>query len=283
MTLWKKARQRQRQRRVVSGWIQFAKVFHGMKHRDQSITRSSSIAVLCFTRIVFLKCGSCDFPSIPPSTESHFVQVLASLKHPYIVRYRESFHEAKHFAAWHGLTPDMFSHVFVGFGHRSNQYFREDGWLCIVMDYCEGGDLAGKIKNARQKMWGSLYFWRNCWRTDFRVRSSSKIFPQDQVVRWFTQASPALMLRMFLVWNCGQAILALKYIHDLHILHRDLKSGNFFLSKSGPVLSTALSSILRFSDPESLSEETSRWVTLVSQRLRDKSAEQWDGKHILDF
>ncbi|CAJ1453548.1 unnamed protein product [Effrenium voratum] len=92
-------------------------------------------------------------------------KVLASLKHPYIVRYRESFHE--------------------------------DGWLCIVMDYCEGGDLAGKIKSARQ---------------------SSKIFPQDQVVRWFTQA-----------------ILALKYIHDLHILHRDLKSGNFFLSKSGNI------------------------------------------------
>ena len=25
----------------------------------------------------------------------------------------------------------------------------QDGWLCIVMDYCEGGDLAGKIKSAR--------------------------------------------------------------------------------------------------------------------------------------
>merc|ERR1719310_769059 len=92
-------------------------------------------------------------------------QVLSSLKHPYIVRYRESFHE--------------------------------DGWLCIVMDYCEGGDLADKIKKMRQ---------------------SGKSFPEDQVLRWFTQA-----------------ILALKYIHDMHIMHRDLKSGNFFLSKSGNI------------------------------------------------
>lgn len=92
-------------------------------------------------------------------------QVLSSLKHPYIVRYRESFHE--------------------------------DGWLCICMDFCEGGDLSDRIKKMRQ---------------------SGKFFPEPQVVRWFTQA-----------------ILALKYIHDLHILHRDLKSGNFFLSKSGNI------------------------------------------------
>mmetsp|Transcript_34176 Transcript_34176/g.72743 ORF Transcript_34176/g.72743 Transcript_34176/m.72743 type:complete len:508 (-) Transcript_34176:133-1656(-) len=90
-------------------------------------------------------------------------KVLASLKHPYIVRYRESFHE--------------------------------DGWLCIVMDYCEGGDLSDKIKKMRQ---------------------AGRTFPEQQVVRWFTQAT-----------------LALKYIHDQHIMHRDLKSGNFFLSKSG--------------------------------------------------
>merc|ERR1712151_912382 len=80
-------------------------------------------------------------------------KVLRSLKHPYIVRYRESFHE--------------------------------DGWLCIVMDYCEGGDLSEKIKKTRQ---------------------AQKSISQEQVLRWFTQA-----------------ILALKYIHDKHILPRDLK------------------------------------------------------------
>merc|ERR1719181_639404 len=90
-------------------------------------------------------------------------RVLSQLRHPYIVRYRENF--------------------------------LEDGWLCIVMDYCEGGDLSEKIK---------------------KMRKEKQRFSEEQVLRWFTQA-----------------ILALKYIHDMKILHRDLKSGNFFLSKSG--------------------------------------------------
>jgi NIMA (never in mitosis gene a)-related kinase len=90
-------------------------------------------------------------------------RVLSQLRHPYIVRYRENF--------------------------------LEDGWLCIVMDYCEGGDLSDRIK---------------------QMRTQRKSFSEEQVLRWFTQA-----------------ILALKYIHDGKILHRDLKSGNFFLSKSG--------------------------------------------------
>merc|ERR1719197_429261 len=92
-------------------------------------------------------------------------QVLASLKHPYIVRYRESF--------------------------------LEDGWLCIVMDYCEGGDLHVRIKEAKQR---------------------NRPIPEEQVARWLTQAT-----------------LALKYIHEKHILHRELKSSNFFLSKSGNI------------------------------------------------
>lgn len=90
-------------------------------------------------------------------------KVLSSLNHPYIVRYRESFQEA--------------------------------GWFCILMDYCEAGDLTKKIEASKK---------------------SRTPISEDQILKWFTQA-----------------ILSLKYIHDRHILHRDLKPQNFFLSKSG--------------------------------------------------
>merc|ERR1719253_1651089 len=88
------------------------------------------------------------------------VKVLASLKHPYIVSYRESFTE-----------------------NRS---------LAIVMDYADGGDLHERISRTRKAM---------------------KTFSEDKIVRWFTEAT-----------------LALKYMHDKHVLHRDLKSQNLFLT-----------------------------------------------------
>jgi NIMA (never in mitosis gene a)-related kinase len=90
-------------------------------------------------------------------------QLLASLKHPYIVQYRESF--------------------------------VDDKWLAILMDYCEGGDLSARIEHKKKT------FQR---------------FSEEQVLRWFTQA-----------------ILALKYVHERHVLHRDLKSSNFFITKEG--------------------------------------------------
>eukprot|EP00916_Digyalum_oweni_P026006 GHVL01042809.1.p1 GENE.GHVL01042809.1~~GHVL01042809.1.p1 ORF type:complete len:427 (+),score=79.22 GHVL01042809.1:45-1325(+) len=67
--------------------------------------------------------------------------------------------------------------------------------LCIVMDYAEGGDLFTRIQ---------------------KQKSTGTGFSEQQILRWFTQAA-----------------LALKYLHDKHILHRDLKSQNFFLSGSG--------------------------------------------------
>ena len=61
----------------------------------------------------------------------------------------------QHDMAWN--LKDLWFWVFTCF--CSDQCFWEDGWLCIVMDYCEGGDLAGKIKSARQEMWGNLFIF----------------------------------------------------------------------------------------------------------------------------
>ncbi|XP_046329462.2 serine/threonine-protein kinase Nek1-like isoform X4 [Haliotis rufescens] len=91
------------------------------------------------------------------------VAVLAQLKHPNIVAYRESF--------------------------------EEKGCLFIVMDFCSGGDLYGRINSQR-----------------------GMLFTEDQIMNWFVQ-------------TC----LAIKHIHDRKILHRDIKSQNIFLTSDGRI------------------------------------------------
>ncbi|KAM4052706.1 serine/threonine-protein kinase Nek1-like [Anomaloglossus baeobatrachus] len=73
--------------------------------------------------------------------------------------------------------------------------FEESGCLYIVMDYCEGGDLFQRI-NAQKEV----------------------LFSEDQILDWF-----------------AQLCLALKHVHDRKILHRDIKSQNIFLTKSGTI------------------------------------------------
>jgi NIMA (never in mitosis gene a)-related kinase len=90
-------------------------------------------------------------------------KVLASLKHPYIVEYSESF--------------------------------QERGCLYIVMGFADGGDLAGKIERAGRRP-----------------------FSEDEILHDFIEIA-----------------LAIKYIHDRKILHRDLKGQNVFLMKDGTV------------------------------------------------
>lgn len=73
--------------------------------------------------------------------------------------------------------------------------FEENGNLYIVMDYCEAGDLYKKINSQRGIQ-----------------------LPEEQVLDYFVQIC-----------------LAIKHVHDRKILHRDLKSQNIFLTKSGIV------------------------------------------------
>ncbi|XP_051565731.1 serine/threonine-protein kinase Nek3-like [Myxocyprinus asiaticus] len=92
--------------------------------------------------------------------------VLCRLKHPYIVHYKESF--------------------------------EENGSLYIIMNYCEGGDLA-KVMAVQKNIGVHL--------------------PEEKILDWFTQIC-----------------LALKHIHDKGILHRDLKPQNIFLTEGRLIL-----------------------------------------------
>ncbi|XP_060095935.1 serine/threonine-protein kinase Nek4 isoform X2 [Heteronotia binoei] len=71
----------------------------------------------------------------------------------------------------------------------------ENGLLYIVMGFCEGGDLYHKLKEQK-----------------------GKLLPENQVVEWFIQIA-----------------MALQYLHEKRILHRDLKTQNVFLTRSNVI------------------------------------------------
>ncbi|XP_033744999.1 LOW QUALITY PROTEIN: serine/threonine-protein kinase Nek4-like [Pecten maximus] len=70
--------------------------------------------------------------------------------------------------------------------------FEKEGTLFIAMQYCEGGDLYTKLKENK-----------------------GQALDERQVVEWFVQIA-----------------MALQYMHERNILHRDLKTQNIFLTKS---------------------------------------------------
>lgn len=75
--------------------------------------------------------------------------------------------------------------------------FIQHGNLHIVTDYCEGGDLSSKIRRNALKM---------CY------------FTEDDILDWFVQIC-----------------LALKYVHEQKILHRDIKCQNIFITRGNIV------------------------------------------------
>uniref|UniRef100_A0A3Q3F5J2 Serine/threonine-protein kinase Nek4 n=1 Tax=Labrus bergylta TaxID=56723 RepID=A0A3Q3F5J2_9LABR len=68
----------------------------------------------------------------------------------------------------------------------------DDCQLYIVMGFCEGGDLYHRLKQQK-----------------------GNLLPERQVVEWFVQIA-----------------MALQYLHERNILHRDLKTQNIFLTKT---------------------------------------------------
>ena len=73
--------------------------------------------------------------------------------------------------------------------------------LCIVMDYADGGDMTNYLKQRRESADNN---------------GQPNYLSEDELLKFFTQIC-----------------LAIKHVHDRHILHRDLKSQNIFLTEQG--------------------------------------------------
>jgi len=81
---------------------------------------------------------------------------------------------------------------------RFRQVFVRSGWLCLVMDFADGGDLCAAVKE----------------------RARSKVpFEESAVLECFAQVADAV-----------------SYVHQQKMVHRDIKSRNIFLCRTGKAL-----------------------------------------------
>lgn len=75
--------------------------------------------------------------------------------------------------------------------------FADQAYMVIVMEYCEDGELGFHID---------------------KFRNEGVVIPEKVVLNWFLQI-----------------VMAVHYLHENNILHRDLKTSNIFLTGNGNI------------------------------------------------
>ena len=143
----------------IRGYVEIRRIGKGAFGHAVLVSREASKEQFCAKMVKYKHMASAEKDYVLRE-----VQTMTHLSngggHPYLVRFRESFVTAS-------------------------------GSLCMIMDFCDGGDLAGVVKSASRK------------RTPFT---------EAQVHLWILQL-----------------LSATDYLHTLKVLHRDIKPANVFM------------------------------------------------------
>jgi serine/threonine protein kinase len=102
--------------------------------------------------------------------------------------------------------------------HPNIIYYRDsfihDGYLCIIMEYADGGNAGGRVGLFSRLLTTAVVLGDLA---QYIKDRKGKLIEEEIIWDWFTQIC-----------------LGLKHMHDRRVLHRDLKAQNIFLTKVRP-------------------------------------------------